>query len=172
MTNAIKNPDDLMAAYPYQFAGKNIGIVFFKGWFQIFSDLCTDINVLLGTEKRGFHWTQAKAKFGVARFYYDIETAASSTPNVSVQQPDGTLKLLSKSSTSDQVVAAIEDLVQKAQDRTQLQCVVCGSPSRVDDYEGLYTVLCDKHSKATKNSDLPLHTWFADSQWKREKWWI
>jgi hypothetical protein len=90
---------------------------------------------------------------------------------VFVQQPDGTLKLISKSVTSDQVVAAIEDLVQKAHDRTQLQFVVCGAPSRVDDYEGLYKVLCNQHSKAIKHSDLPLHTWSPDSQWKREKWW-
>jgi hypothetical protein len=171
MKTAIKNPDDLMAAYRYQFEAKNIGIVFFKGWFQIFSELCIDIEVLLGPEKRRFHWTQVKAKFGVARFYYDIETDAPLTPNVSVQQPDGTLKLISKSSTSDQVVAAIVDLVQKAQDRTQLQCVVCGAPSRVDDCEGLYKVLCYQHSKATKNSDLPLHTWSPESPWKREKWW-
>jgi len=59
----MKNPEQLISALPYQFAG-DIGIEFYRGWMGIFSRLCFAIDEALGDDKRGFHWTQVKEKFG------------------------------------------------------------------------------------------------------------
>jgi hypothetical protein len=155
MKDVIKNPDDLIAAYPYQFEGENIGIVVLRGWITIFSNLCTAIDDLLGADKRGFHWVQTKAKFGVARFYYAIESDAAGIIKISVQQPDGTLKVVSKSESTDPVVAAIDELIEKVQDLTLQTCVECGAPGTMDDSSGKYQVLCNKHG--TSGSNQPTH---------------
>lgn len=63
----MNTPKELQARFPYMFEGDNIGIDIARGWMLGFQKLCEQIDELLGADKRGFHWTQCKEKFGSAR---------------------------------------------------------------------------------------------------------
>lgn len=69
----MKTPKELIARYPYQFAGEQISMSFARGWFSLFAKLCADIDQVLGDDKRGFHWRQVKEKFGQLRVYYQLD---------------------------------------------------------------------------------------------------
>ncbi|MFZ4479088.1 MAG: HAD domain-containing protein [Rhodoferax sp.] len=70
----MTTPNQLNRRYPYMFSGENVGISIPRGWTAIFEALCIDIDQTLGTDKRGFHFTQCKERFGSARWYsYTVE---------------------------------------------------------------------------------------------------
>lgn len=48
----------VQARYPYMFVGRHLGISIARGWIRIFAKLCNDVDELLGSDKRGFHWRQ------------------------------------------------------------------------------------------------------------------
>ncbi|NVO06154.1 MAG: hypothetical protein HXX19_09625, partial [Rhodoferax sp.] len=55
------SPDELIAAFGYQFPEDTAGkVVFCKSTFEIFSGLCQQIDAALGDDKRGFHWTDTR----------------------------------------------------------------------------------------------------------------
>ena len=41
-------------------------------WVPRFTDLCGEIDAILGTDKRGFHWRQLKEKLGTGRYYWSL----------------------------------------------------------------------------------------------------
>ena len=43
----MNNPKQLKARFPYQFAGKNIGLSISRGWSPLFEKLFSDIDHLL-----------------------------------------------------------------------------------------------------------------------------
>lgn len=92
----MATPIDLIASFPYQFAGENIGIEFYRGWMDLFSRLCFAIDEALGDDKRGFHWSQVKEKWGAMRAYHHIDRTAEGANyapvKISSQQPNGALK--------------------------------------------------------------------------------
>lgn len=102
----INTPAELKARYTYQFSGPTISVSFTRGWFRIFAQLCDDIDVLLGEDKRGFHWTQVKEKFGVFRAHYQLGLG------VADREPDLRDKLM--------------NLKVAAEVKTSKACAACG----------------------------------------------
>jgi hypothetical protein len=121
----MNNPKKLRARYPYQFAGEQISMSYSRGWFHLFSQLCADIDHALGDDKRGFHWTQVKEKFGSARLYFQM------TPGVSSDESDLMQRLLS--------------LKNEAEAASQRTCVACGQPGRVYPDMGWMLAVCETH---------------------------
>ena len=123
--NPPRTPVELKARYPYQFNNpKSLGVSFARGWFKGFTQLCAEIDEILGDDKRGFVWAQVKEKFGSARFHFDIVGRARKNAKIAQQ---------------------IQDLTLKAGSRTAKQCIVCGEPGEMRNEGGDMLRLCDAH---------------------------
>jgi hypothetical protein len=53
-SSKVLHPYEQIAALPYQFAGRHIGLTFHRDWQDLFSRLCFDIDAALGSDKRSF----------------------------------------------------------------------------------------------------------------------
>jgi hypothetical protein len=176
--SSVMNPEQLIAALPYQFAGKNIGITFHRGWQDLFVRLCFAIDEALGEDKRGFHWTQVKEKFGSLRAYTHLDPtkdgSAYAPVVISEQQPNGALKQVSRlnesSARGDPVGKRIGALIEAACDEAAQTCCVCARPAKIKNL-GWVACLCDYHEKQfLKNrNSLPAYCWSPDSG--GDRWW-
>jgi len=178
------NPDQLIDALPYQFSGENIGIEFYRGWMDLFSRLCFAIDEALGDDKRGFHWTQVKEKWGSMRAYHHMDRSAEGARyapvKISSQQPNGALKQVlvmnQGSAAGDAIGKRISDLIDAACEEAAHTCMVCGEPAEIKNL-GWVACLCDHHEKQflLDRNSLPVHYWVpgqssVPSQ-ERKKWW-
>jgi hypothetical protein len=136
--------------YPYQFQGKNIGLSVARGWLPEFSELCKNIDHLLGNNKFVFHWTQLKEKFGSARYYWSIN-GKSDLFRVDLIAPAEVVSIEMGHPASDNQPKALFDristLVRAAEASTQDHCIVCGAPGKMNHQGGYVLVLCDMHAK-------------------------
>lgn len=101
------------------FLDKDIVLSIPFGWFDIFSDLCGQIDIYLGNERMGFHWTQLKEKFGAARWHWMAFARQE----------------------------RLTEMVNKAQSRTNVQCIVCGAAATLTQNPTYMLVLCPEHSQ-------------------------
>ena len=130
---------DLMVRYPYQFSGPYIYLSFARGWFALFVQLCENVDQLLGENKRHFHWTQTKEKFGVFRIYYVLDGMYEDDQDFPAR-----LELLRK----------ISDLKQETEEASSRICAYCGAPGHL--VVGPWTItLCDDHHRAREAGTLP-----------------
>jgi hypothetical protein len=163
----MNNPKQLKARFPYQFAGQNIGLSISRGWFPLFEQLCEDIDRTLGEDKRKFHWTQLKEKFGSARFYFSL--GGKSAVFVDMINPDAgeasTFVLPAK--VRDEEMAAlhrqITSLVDAATAKTHDLCIVCGAPGAQDRHDQYLLVLCQDHARLRRQGKLP-SAWFEEDE--------
>ncbi len=169
----MTTPKQLRACYPYMFSGPNIGITIPRGWIELFANVCVEVDALLGPDKRGFHWTQVKEKFGAARWYFTMDTDPG---EVSVRQQvkfsqfneDGTVTRLNPddpkltlTSVTDRVDAAID----AGQKLTQNACICCGEPGKNDEFKGLYLVMCDEHKRERRRvGQTPSIAYFSEDE--------
>lgn len=122
----MKTPRDLAARYSYQFDGENFGIAVTKGWFPLFSRLCSDVDELLGENKQlAFRWLNVKEKSGVCRILW----AGSKPPNAN----------------SVELIKSISALVRATSEQTAHTCAVCGAPGAQDRLDGYVLTLCPAH---------------------------
>ena len=135
--------------FPYMFAGDNIGLSMAHGWEPLFETLCVDIDALLGDDKRKFHWTQLKEKFGCARFHWSMDNARIASDLISPER----LEVAKTSATTLREKIAL--LVSEAQAKTQHMCIVCGQPGKVDPADNYMLVLCDEHIRQRAANKLP-----------------
>lgn len=140
-------PNQLKARFPYQFAGPNLGFGFYRGWMAAFSQLCEDIDTLLGEDKRHFHWQQLKEKMGIARCYFSIGRPWQ-------RGNDGRLVDSAVDRPDDPVYLPIGVLVHAYEVATSTQCAVCGAPGRMD-YGAWLLTLCPAHAEQRKTGVLP-----------------
>jgi len=135
--------------FPYMFAGDYIGLSMTHGWEPMFVKLCEDIDALLGDDKRKFHWTQLKEKFGSARFHWSMDNARIASDLINPER----LAIAKQAATSLREKIAL--LVGEAQAKTQHMCVVCGQPGKVDPAGIHMLVLCDEHIRQREADKLP-----------------
>jgi hypothetical protein len=157
------NPKQLKVRFSYMFAGKNLGILFVRGWQPVFSQLCEEIDGMLGEDKRGFHWTQVKEKFGSARFYYSL--GGQSQLRLDLQTPKGLISLVAGDDepegdampASDKQLkdlrARINDRVRAAEEQTMTRCVVCGAAASRRNLSGYLLVLCKEHERGARKGE-------------------
>ena len=120
----VKTPDQLLAMYPYMFVPGQLGYDIAAGWLADFVKLCGDIDVLLGEDKRGFHWRQLKEKMGGARYYFELR---------------------GRRSTQKELAAAIAKLVLAAEAKSDETCIFCGKPANINNVGGYLLSECSEH---------------------------
>jgi hypothetical protein len=139
----MKNPKELRARYPYQFQGPKISMSFSRGWFCLFAGLCADIDQALGEDKRGFHWTQVKEKFGAVCLYFHL------APGTNDHCPELMQQLLA--------------LKVKAEVTSQHLCAACGRPGAIEPGSDWLMSLCDRHHEERALGVLT-SIWFAEDE--------
>lgn len=146
----MKTLKEIKQLYPYQFAGKNLGFGIANGWLPEFTELCKNIDDLLGENKRGFHWVQLKEKFGTARYYWSIKGRKDSV-RVDFISPKKVASYETNQPAAKGQPQALFDLLSEmidaAESKTRKQCIVCGAPGKFDQQEGYVLMLCDLHVK-------------------------
>jgi hypothetical protein len=144
---------ELQARYPYQFKDPELGISMAKGWVVVFAQLCADVDQVLGQDKRGFHWSQVKEKFGSARFYFQFKGRQPDL-RLDIQMPGGVLSQVVPSGQEppadqdrsfEQINAEIRQLALRAEAATRRVCLVCGHEGSQDVDDGYALVLCPEH---------------------------
>ena len=99
-----------------------------------------------------------------------MESTAPRGITVTTQQPDGSMKVIQRPKSADPLMESIYTLVSDAEERTRLQCEVCGAPATIGNHAGLYATYCPEHARMSKaNEDLPAHYWSAGGHY--EQWW-
>jgi hypothetical protein len=114
--------DQLKVEYPYMFAGPNIGLDMYDGWTQILAQACGEIDAILGENKRRFHFSQNKEKYGSARYYYNSESLGS------------------------EELQRIQTLLDQAELATETACMLCGRPATIEKHGGWFLCLCTAHA--------------------------
>lgn len=91
----------LAEKYP-DFFKMHFGFECGPGWYKIIEKLTDDINAIIQRDKlENFYATTVKEKYGTLRYYMSIETDEMS------------------------------DLIEKAEDETEITCEVCGNPGQM-----------------------------------------
>ena len=109
------------------FVPGNLGYDFAIGWFPGFVALCEYIDVLLGPDKRGFHWIQIKEKIGSARYKWSLKLK---------RRPSGAEGI---------VFDKVMELVLAEEDATAVKCIYCGTPGSLHQLHGYLLVRCEQH---------------------------
>lgn len=169
----MKTPREIRARYPYMFAGPNIGFTIYRGWFQLFANACAEVDSILGSDRRGFHWVQLKEKFGHARWYWRMDPDPA---EVSVRKPvkinefnqDGTVTRLNLDDPTLELTSItdrIDAVIEGAMNITQSTCVCCGASGENHEYKGLYLCLCEDHAKERRRSGYtPKTAYFTEDE--------
>lgn len=167
----MSNPDDLKRKYSYMFSGQHIALSFYRGWHALLEQLCKDIDLLLGEDKRDFHWVQIKEKLGTIRLYWRIEDLAPAT-RLTVISSDGTsadFKIVGAKpryslEVEEQVLREnISTLIDEAEAATFHICMACGSPGKQRRFRGYIVTLCDEHARQRSKGIDPGY-WFDASE--------
>ena len=151
-----QSPRALKARFAYMFEGANLGLAFYRGWMPIVVWACEEIDALLGDDKRNFHWTQIKEKFGGARLYYAIDSASAVAAEVGTGKRPMTVVV--DRGPVDPVIRTGADIVRKATSTTLTACIVCGAAAEPRSYGGYVVTVCDGHRTKGTNDD----SWLAD----------
>jgi hypothetical protein len=138
MRDIASTPRELKARYPYQFSGPLISESYPAGWFALFSDLCRDVDRLLGANKRGFRWIQIKEKMGAARLYYTLEFFSKESDDPDQDEYVWTFE-------EELLANRLALLVRGASRSTAHNCAVCGGDGRIQSHEGYALAVCDAH---------------------------
>lgn len=151
MTQTPSTIDKLKLKFPYQFNGENIGIHVSEGWIKIFTELCININDILGKDRMGFHWGQVKEKWGTARFYPDWENSHGIL-RLDIMRPTGLQSIALNPIddvpfTPDQNAKreAVMTLIHEAEQATKTLCQNCGNTGKLCNISGLVQTLCPEH---------------------------
>lgn len=169
LRNPMTTPQQLKRRYPYMFAGPNIGISISRGWMPIFEQLCQDIDVLLGADKRGFHFVQCKEKFGSARWYWGIKPSPPPTPmdlmderGVSILSLEP-IDLEPDSRRGSSLSAQLNTLIKNAESQVHHACIACGAPGVIDRQSSYLLMLCPEHASQRRTGSLA-GIWFEENE--------
>jgi hypothetical protein len=150
------------------FSARHLGISIPKGWAKLFTELCEQIDALLGENRSAFTWIQVKEKFGSGRFYYRLNGSGPSV-RVSVQKPGGSMSAprqfmpLDPKAPNAVLGVQIEKLVNAAEALTSETCIVCGKPGRTDSTGGYRLTLCDHHVQQRRKNPITMDSpWYED----------
>lgn len=146
------SPEALKVAFSYMFpldgAGASRAYMFFRGWLPALASTCTEIDALLGANKRGFRWTRIREKYGSPSLAYWMEGQARVAINI--HRPDSVQRVESKPLVdADPTAVAIHELVLQLEVRLRSLCIVCGAPSEINQDQGPWASLCAEHRAET-----------------------
>ncbi len=164
-------PASLHARFPYMFPlegeGRRRAYRFFRGWLPSLAQACEDIDARLGVDKRGFHWTRVREKFGSPSF--DYQMAGKARVAINIHRPTEVHRHeWEPSGGHDPVALAIDEIVLQLELRLRCLCIVCGAPSEINNDRGPWASLCPEHRADTFDEghrDWKGSIWMSASDW-------
>ena len=138
----------LQARLPYMFplAGEERcrADILLCGWMPSLVRACEDIDGLPGADKRGFHWTRLREKFGAPSFTYWMEgkgrVAINSHSLTGVRRDK-----CSPVESQDPVVLVVSERAMQVEVELRSLGIVCGAPSEINNDRGPWASLCLAH---------------------------
>ena len=140
-----KDVQSLKQRFPYMFAGEQVSLEFYKGWFPDLVDLCFELDALLGEHRSYFQWIQIKEKFGNCRMYFTFRLS-SGTP--SGDGIDDDLDADDQCEMPAPLVLLEREVrwrVSRAAQKMNGKCMVCGDAAATEKYGFWLATLCPYH---------------------------
>ena len=146
----LEQLEDLKRRFGYMFETPRQGLDFYRGWLADFISACEQIDALLGADKLGFRFTQAKEKYGWARYYFSTDRA--NPMRLSLRHARGVHEITTGLEDGHDIEKAIAGILSDAEEKSMRKCVVCGAPAEICDFDGWLICACEMHALA-KGSD-------------------
>ena len=158
-------PGTLQARFPYMFPlegeDHRRAYTFFRGWMPPLARACEDIDTLLSADKRGFHWTRLREKFGSPSLAYRMEGEARVAMNI--HRPTEAQRVeFGPAEGHDPVALAVNERVLQVEVELRSLCIVCGAPSEIVNRQGAWASLCLEHRADTFDE--------SHKDWKGSLW--
>jgi hypothetical protein len=137
-------------SYMFPLAGEDgrRAYMFFRGWLPAFISTCTEIDALLGANKRGFRWTRVREKYGSPSLRYWMEGQVRTATHI--HRPDAVQRVESKPlMNADPTAVAIHERVLQLEVQLRSLCIVCGASSEINQDQGPWASLCAEHRAET-----------------------
>ena len=116
----------LAMRYPYMFPNPNLGLEMCIAWSPTFGQLCTDIDALLGNDKRGFCWRQLTHDNGAPAWYWRLDPALDQRLTMTMVEGQMNLTVVNpERDPKNELRDAIRDLVNAAMAKVGAPCAVC-----------------------------------------------
>jgi hypothetical protein len=116
----------LLQNYQYMIVSPNYGLELCADWEETFSQLCADIDAMLGKDKRGFCWRELAHEHGTAAWYWRLDPALDQ--RLALNMVDGEMVLTDVNPVGDpknELRDAIRGLVNAAMPKAGSPCPVC-----------------------------------------------
>lgn len=151
MSNAWNDSSQLrglFSRYEYMFplSGETRAYAFFRGWAPQFAVLCEQVDAVLTVDKRGFHWTRVREKFGAASFAYRMRGQARFAVNSHRPASVSRVECAPRESF-DSVAISVQEMVLQTEVRLRNACIVCGARSEITNIQGPWVSLCPDHRR-------------------------
>jgi len=151
------NLSGVLSRYGYMFpltgSERMRAYVWLRGWVLGVAAACERIDVLLGANKRGFHWTRVREKFGAPSLAYQMDGKARFAINI--HRPDEVHRLeCAGRGGFDPVALEIHELILQTEVQLRSQCIICGASSSITNSQGPWASLCAAHRTVDLAGDL------------------
>ena len=149
MSNAWNDSSQLrglLARYEYMFplSGETRPYAFYRGWAPQFAALCEQVDAILTVNKRGFHWTRIREKFGAPSFAYRMRGQARFAINS--HRPFSVSRVeCAPRESFDSAAVSVQEMVLQTEIRLRNACIVCGANSEITNVQGPWVSLCPDH---------------------------
>ena len=145
-----KLPSRYSYMFPLQGQERARAYAWFRGWLPEVAVMCDRIDLLLGDNKRDFHWIRVREKFGAPSFHYQMEGKARFAVNL--HRPQDVRRVdCAPRETFDPVAVAVQEVILETEVELRSHCIICGAPATITNAQGPWASLCAFHSAA----DLP-----------------
>lgn len=139
----LEQLQELKQRFSYMFETPALGLDFYRGWLPDFITACEKIDGVLGEDKRGFRFVQAKEKYGWARYYFSTDRARPM--RLSINDGNGVHELTTGLAEEHEIEKAISGILTAAEKDSTGKCIACGSPGEIRRRGGWLVCTCEAH---------------------------
>lgn len=142
---------ELRSRYGYMFP-KTARLDFYRGWIEPISTMCSEIDDVLGPNRRNFHFDQIKEKFGQARIFFALTGRQDVVIDCRAEGEVSRLTL-NQDHVNVDLAEKVRAIVKAVEDATGTRCMLCGGRSKISSCGFLLVCLCAEHSRAAVMRD-------------------
>ena len=139
----VEQLHELKVRFAYMFGTPVMGLDFYRGWLPDFITACEKIDAVLGEDKRGFRFVQAKEKHGWARYYFSTDRVRPM--RLSIHDGNGLHELTTGLEDEHVIEKAIAAILTEAEKNSMGKCIVCGAPAEIRRFGGWLVCACEAH---------------------------
>ena len=143
--------NELKSRFSYMFSSPHAGIDIYRGWLPDFIEACEAIDTLLCDDKKGFHFSQCKEKYGWARYYFLSDGVRIN--KISMRFKDG-IREITSGLDGHAIEKQITKILNDAEEKSMTKCIVCGAPAEIRTYGRFECCACEKHSPDAPDDQL------------------